>query len=256
MRSNVVRALWPVLALFGWSMTAAAQGADSTFARASDLYRAGAFAESAQRFESIVEQGLVSGEVYFNLGNAYYRDGNVGRAILAFERAARLLPSDDDVAHNLKLARLKAVDRIDPVPEFFLVAWLRSLSAVLSPTATKSLFLALWTIVFGSLAALYLARTASMVQWSRVAFFVAVPLAVLFGSLWLGQMTALQEDHFGIVLTPTVTARSSPDANAVDAFVIHEGLKVEIGVTVDGWTRITLADGKVGWVKEGDVKEI
>ncbi|MCU0452982.1 MAG: tetratricopeptide repeat protein [Bacteroidetes bacterium] len=243
-------------ALTCWSMVAMAELPDSAFVRASDLYRAGAFAESARMYESIVQRELVSGEVYFNLGNAYYRDGNVGRAILAFERAARLLPTDDDVAHNLRLARLRAVDRIDPVPEFFLVAWLRSVSEVLSPAVSRMLFLAFWTIVFASLVALYLARTAAVVQWSRITFFAAVPLAVLFGALWLAQMTALSEDHSGIVLTPTVTVRSSPDANAVDAFVIHEGLKVEVGLTVDGWTRILLADGKVGWVREGDVEKI
>lgn len=248
-----------LLLLFGLAVaisSAMAQSPDSVFARATDLYRAGAFREAAQALETIIAQGMASGEVYFNLGNAYYRDGNVGRAILAFERAARLLPSDDDVSHNLRLARLKAVDRIDPVPEFFLVVWLRSVSEVLPPSHARALFLTWWAVVFGALVALYLGRTAAVVRWARITFFAAVPLAMLLGGLWIAQLTALNEEHAGIILTPTVTARSSPDANAVDAFVIHEGLKVEIGVTVDGWTRVTLADGKVGWVREGDVEEI
>lgn len=245
-----------LLGVFVAGPAAMAQLPDSAFARATEYYRAGAFSEAAQALESVVAQGVVSGEVYFNLGNAYYRDGNVGRAILAFERAARLLPSDDDVAHNLRLARLKAVDRIDPVPEFFFVAWLRSISEVLSPTTTRWLFLVFWSAVFGSLVALYLGRTAFVVRTARIAFFAAVPLAVMLGGLWIAQLMALNDVHSGIILTPTVTARSSPDANAVDAFVIHEGLKVEVGVTVDGWTRVTLADGKVGWVREGDVERI
>ena len=235
---------------------AVAEEPDSAFARANDLYRTGAYGQAAERYESIASQGFVSGELYFNLGNAYYRDGNIGRAILAFERAARLRPSDDDVAHNLRLARLKAVDRIDPVPEFFLVAWLHAASEVIAPSVSRTLFLSLWTVLFGSLVALYLGRTATVVQWSRIAFFVVVPFAFLIGGLWAAQLTALNDDHSGIILTPTVTVRSSPDANAVDAFVIHEGLKVELGVTVDGWTRVTLADGKVGWVKAGDVEPI
>lgn len=253
-KHRIVRFL--LLGVFVAGPAAMAQLPDSAFARATELYRGGAFSEAAQALESVVAQGVASGEVYFNLGNAYYRDGNVGRAILAFERAARFLPSDDDVAHNLRLARLKAVDRIDPVPEFFFVAWLRSVSEVLPPTSARALFLTCWAVVFGSLVALYLGRTAAVVRIARVAFFAAVPLAVVLGGLWLAQLTALNEDHSGIILTPTVTARSSPDANAVDAFVIHEGLRVEIGVTVDGWTRVTLADGKVGWVKEGDVERI
>jgi hypothetical protein len=245
-----------LVAVFIAGPAAGAQSPDSAFARATELYRAGAFSDAAKTLESIVAQGVASGEVYYNLGNAYYRDGNVGRAILAFERAARLLPSDNDVAHNLRLARLKAVDRIDPVPEFFLMDWLRAISEVLPPSAARALFLFFWAAVFGSLVALYLGRTAAVVRSARIAFFVAVPLAVLLGGLWTAQFTALNEERTGVILTPTVTARSSPDANAVDAFVIHEGLKVEIGVTVDGWTRITLADGKVGWVREGDVEEI
>lgn len=252
--SRIRRSLIAVVLL--WGTAASSPSADSAFSRATELYRTGAFGEAAQTLESIVAQGSASGEVYFNLGNAYYRDGNVGRAILAFERALRYLPSDDDVAHNLRLARLRAVDRIDPVPEFVLVAWLRMVSDVVPPSASRALFLIFWTVVFGSLVVLYLGRTAALVRWSRIAFFVAVPLAVLLGALWIAQLTALTDDSAGIILTPTVTARSSPDAASVDAFVIHEGLKVEIGVTVDGWTRVTLADGKVGWVKAADVERI
>lgn len=244
------------LMVFGIFAVVPATTPDSLFARATDLYRTGSFAEAARTYESILAQGSTSGELYFNLGNAYYREGNVGRSILNFERAARLLPTDDDVAHNLRLARLRAVDRIDPVPEFFLVVWLRALSEVISPTAARNVFLILWTLVFGSLVSLYLGRTAAIVRWSRIAFFVAVPLAIIAGGVWLAQVTVLVDESSAIVLTPTVTARSSPDANAVDAFVVHEGAKVELGTSVDGWTRITLADGKVGWVRDGDVEKI
>ena len=88
-------------------VSATGQSADTLFSRANDLYRAGAFAQAAQQYEAILSQGSVSGEVQFNLGNCYYREGGVGRAILAFERAQRLMPSDDDVAHNLHLAPVK-----------------------------------------------------------------------------------------------------------------------------------------------------
>ena len=235
---------------------APAQSADTLFARANDLYRAGAYNQAAQQYESILARGAVSGEVQFNLGNCYYRQGEVGRAILAFERAARLMPSDGDVNHNLHLARLRAVDRIDPVPEFFLVSWLRSASSVVPPDSSRGLFFTFWGMLFGTLAVLYLARTGAVVRWSRVSFLVSVPLALVTGLLFVSQLMALHEENAGIILTPTVTAKSSPDATGADAFVIHEGLKVEMATTVDGWTRVTLADGKVGWVREGDVVRI
>ena len=237
-------------------VSATGQSADTLFSRANDLYRAGAFAQAAQQYEAILSQGSVSGEVQFNLGNCYYREGGVGRAILAFERAQRLMPSDDDVAHNLHLARLKTVDRIEPVPEFFLVAWLRAASEIVPPAWSRTLFLSFWSLVFASLAALYLGRSAAIIRWSRIAFFGTIPPALVFGIMFVAQVMVLREENAGIIVTPTVTAKSSPDATGVDAFVIHEGLKVEMATTVDGWTRVTLADGKVAWVRAADVERI
>ncbi len=232
------------------------QPIDTLFARANDLYRAGAYEQAAVAYEAILAQGSVSGELQFNLGNCYYRQGEVGRAILAYERAARVMPSDDDVRHNLHLSRLRAVDRIDPVPEFFLVSWLRITSEYIPASRARVVFFAFWALLFGSLAVLYLGRRTVVITWSRLVFFVSIPVALLSGILFFSQSVALQEENAGIIVTPTVTAKSSPDATGTDAFVIHEGLKVEMATTVDGWTRVTLADGKVGWVRMGDVEKI
>lgn len=238
------------------SFTAYGQPVDTLFSRAHDLYRAGAYEQAAAAYETIIAQGSVSGELQFNLGNCYYRQGEVGRAILAYERAARLMPSDDDVRHNLQLSRLRAVDRIEPVPEFFLVSWLRIASEYVPVSRARVFFFAFWALLFASLAVLYLGRSVTVVTWSRLTFFVSLPVALLSGILYFSQTVALQEENAGIIVTPTVTAKSSPDASGTDAFVVHEGLKVEMATTVDGWTRVTLADGKVGWVREKDVEKI
>lgn len=250
-RASVLPILFVLFAALSYG-----QSSDSLFVRANDLYRAGGFDQAAQQYEAILAQGVVSGEVQFNLGNAYYRQGEVGRAILAYERAARLMPSDDDVRHNLHLSRLRAVDRIDPVPEFFFVSWLRVASEYIPVSRARVIFFAFWAILFGSLAVLYLGRSLALIKWSRLVFFISVPCALLFGILFFSQSVALREENAGIIVTPTVTAKSSPDASGSDAFVIHEGLKVEMATTVDGWTRVTLADGKVGWVRMRDVEKI
>ena len=233
--------------------TAFAQPADTLFAAARDAYRSADYDRAISSYGSIIEAGHVSAAVWYNLGNAHFRAGSIGRAILSYERALRLAPTDEDIQHNLDLARLRTVDRIEPLPELFIVTWVRSLNASVAVSTTTTMFLVFWGITFLSLALMFLVRSGAVVRSMRIVFFSGSILGLIVGSILLFQVLLTPSTTDGIIMTPTVTAKSSPDAQSVDAFVVHEGLQVTLGDGVDGWVRITLADGKTGWIQEADV---
>jgi len=225
------------------------QSVEETFERGNALFREGKFAESAAAYESILAQGMASAEIHFNLGNAYYRTGQIGRAILNYERAAVLAPGDPDVEHNLELANLRTLDRLERVPEIFLITWMRSVSALLPFGVLVALGLASWIVVFLALAAMNVVSGRALGAWLRWTVLASLVLLAIVGSLILVQMLERSGGEEAIVIASVVTAKTSPDAGSADAFVIHEGLKVEIGDGVGDWLKITLSDGKVGWIR-------
>lgn len=233
-----------------------AQTPEDAFNRGNELYRAGTYQEAIKEYDSIIKQGYISAEVYFNLGNAYYRMENLAQAILAYERAARLRPRDQDIQHNLKLLNLKTIDRIEPVPELFLVQWMRSVSSLASPETVRTFFIVSWILLFGSLAATYLFVRRGVLRALRIALIVSFIFVILSGLMLGIQSFQNRGPDQAIVTAQTVTAKSSPDEKSVDAFVIHEGLKVKLTDSVGDWVKITLADGKVGWIPAGGCERI
>jgi Tetratricopeptide repeat len=235
---------------------AAAQTAVETFDKGNDDYRAGNYQSAIAEYQKIIDQGLASAAVYFNLGNAYYREGKIGPAILAYNRAQRLQPGDADIIHNLQLADLKTVDRIEPVPELFLIQWLRSYDAFIPFDISFRTMMAGWIVFFVALAGIFVLRSAPVVRMLRWLAFAAIVLFALSGSTVGVHMLLSHGVDEGIVMAPVVTAKSSPDEQSMNAFVIHEGLKVRLSDTLGDWVKITLADGKVGWIHTNQCERI
>jgi len=190
------------------------------------------------------------------LGNSYYRLGKIAPAILAYERALRLQPNDADIKHNLDLVNLRTVDRIEPLPDLFFIQWLRSLSAVVPLHTTVWLFAACWALLFAGLAALYLLGQSFALKLARFVALVALIALIPLAALMITQVADSRARNDAIVTVSVVTAKTSPDTQSVDAFVVHEGLKVRLSDAVEGWVKIVLADGKVGWIRATDCDRI
>ena len=109
-----------------------ADEAAQTFEQANQLYLQAKYPDAIAQYEKILQSGFESGELYFNLGNAYYKSGSIQKAILNYERARQLLPRDEDVQFNLQLANLQVVDKIDAVPRLFVFRWADSMLALFS----------------------------------------------------------------------------------------------------------------------------
>lgn len=240
-----------VCAVLGFAQTAADE-----FERGNTSYRDGNFEQAAVAYESMLKQGIASASVYYNLGNAYYRLGKIAPAILAFERALRLQPNDPDTKHNLGLVNLKIVDRIEALPDVFFVEWLRSLSAVIPLHTTVWIVAAVWAILFGGLTALVFFGRATIARPVRIVVVGAFIALVPFTILMIAQIADSRSHDDAIITASVVTAKTSPDERGVDAFVVHEGLKVSLSDRLADWVKIVLADGKVGWIRSSDCERI
>ena len=214
------------------------------------------YSQAIERYEKILKIYGDSHEIFYNLGNAYYKAGKVAPAILNYERALLLNPGDAAIRFNLEVAKLKKVDRIDPLGEFFLVQWFRSIQNLISVDAWASLGIACFILFIGCLILFFFSK------WMRLRkmgfyFGIVLLLIVICSNLFAwNQHKAMVNRTGAIIFAPTVTIKSSPDASGTDLFVLHEGTKVFIKSSLGEWYEIELEDGNVGWIRQKDLEKI
>lgn len=233
-----------------------AQTPEQVFDRANQLYQQTKFSEARDAYESIIHSGLVSGELYYNLANTYYKLGNLGMAILNYERARRLMPNDDDVNHNLQLANLLITDRIEPTPRLFIWDYWDGIKDAFSLNAITWIGYVLFVILCASLSLVVAARTYRLRRFGLLGTGASMLVLVLCITLWVGKLGEMTRSNAAIVTAKITTIKNSPDAKSSDAFVLHSGVKVMITDSVNEWVKIRLADGKVGWMEEAAAEVI
>lgn len=207
------------------------------------------YSEALSLYEEILAQGNSSAKLYYNLGNASFKAGELGRAILYYHRSLRLNPADEDTRYNLSVAESHTTDRIEQIPEFFLNGWMRQLRASMSGTAWSVLSLVMLTLTLCGVLVFLLSSPLAVRKWG---FFSTLLTALLFVSCALfaisDRKVALDRSE-AVVLSSSVPVKSSPDRGATDLFIIHEGTLLRTGESIGDWCEITIADGKKGWVE-------
>ncbi len=223
---------------------------------ADDEYAKGNYQQAIKDYQEILKTG-VSSEIYYNLGNAYYRTDNITQALLAYERALQLSPGDNDIRFNLQYARSKTIDKITPETEMFFVTWYNSLVNFTSVdrwanTAIVSIVMALLLILVFLFAPQMWARKSGF--YGSAVFLLLFAFANLFA---FQQKHELETKQGAIVIAPTVNVKKTPAASGTDIFVIHEGTRVDITDRgMKQWRGIKLADGREGWLKTSQIEEI
>lgn len=218
-------------------------------ALADSAYSAGEYATAIDLYESLLIDGE-SAVLYYNLGNAYYKVDDMSRAILNYERALRLNPSDKDVRFNLDLARSKTIDRVNDRVEIFFVRWFRSLTSLLSLDGWARVAIVTFLLFLFAVALFVFGRKRSLRKTSLILALILLFLTVCSNGIGYGQKRRLNNRTEAIVMDPSVVVRSTPSPSGTELFVLHEGRKVTItDDAMQAWKQIALEDGNVGWIE-------
>ena len=235
----------------------ATKSADNvTKAQGDSAYMRNDYASAIQIYESLLKKGEAA-EVYYNLGNSYYKADDIAKAILNYERALLLQPGNADIRANLEIARSKTIDKVVSVPDIFFVAWIKSLTNCLSVDAWAKLGIVFFILLLISFSLFFFSKP---IIWKKsgfiagILFLVFTVLSNIFAS---EQKSELLDRNDAIVLSPSVTVRSTPSESGTGLFVLHEGHKIEIkDNSMREWKEIRLEDGKVGWIPASAIEVI
>lgn len=239
-----------------FSLIGNAQNFQLAIDSANSNYTNGNYELAIEYYNQVIDAGYEAAEVYYNLGNAYFRSNKTTLAILNYERALKLNPDDEDILFNLQLSKQYVIDKIEVLPEFFLTKWYRSLLNIFNSNTWA--LISMFTFVMGLILLLlyFLVQQITIKKlgfWFGLVFLFFALVTFSFSNKLKQNILAHDE---AIIITQAVTVKSSPDNSGTDLFVIHEGLKVSITDEIGEWREIKLTDGSKGWLLKTDLEKI
>ena len=230
---------------------------DSLWNAANEAYAQERWEDAVNDYTAIAEASMESAPLWCNLGSAWYKSGNLGKAILCYERALKLDPSYEDARYNLELLNAMKLDRLESVPELILATWMKNLGRTLDSDSWAVCFLVFLVLALAMVLLFILGSSATS---RRAGFFTGVVcllLAVASLSFSLWQKNEYMKADKAIIMKPVSSVKSSPSGDsAKDLFVLHEGTKVQVLDNVGGWSNIELSDGRQGWLPSSDIEII
>ena len=218
------------------------------FAKANFYYNESRYDTAVIIYENILKEGFVSAPLLYNIGNTYFKMRNYPMAILNYEKALKLDPTNDDIRQNLAIANALITDKIEPLPVFFITRWWRNLGDMFTANGWATVTLVLLGVLLLILFLYFTARTAGV---KKSTFFTGIIIATV---LIISTIIAIQKYKYlnsrneAIIMKPTITVKSSPSSSGVDLFVLHEGTKVTVIDNDADWDKIRIADGSIGWL--------
>lgn len=229
---------------------------DSLFIKANGLYQDGKYELALEQYKQVLELGLESADLYYNMGNAAYRSNSIGYAILYYEKALKLDPSHEDASNNLEFTSRYRVDTFEEVPELFIKTWMRVILVKFSERTWSLVSLVLFVLITVAILIFIFSRRHSL---KKIGFFIA-----LIGIVWfIATFSAAIRRHksiihpdAAIISAPSVVVRSSPSDTGTELFILHEGTKVKVNEGVSGWQNIRVIDGREGWISSTDFESI
>ena len=233
-------------------MAFSANEPQALFEAANQAYESQDFETAIDKYQQVLEEGYESADLYYNLGNAHYKLNHIAPAILQYERALVLNPRHKDARYNLRLANLRVMDNIKPVPELLVIGWLRKIFYSFSPAQWAIIAIVLMVLAAGGGTAFLLGQTPLM---KRIGFFggvALVGLSLLTVGLSLGRKQVQNNTAQGIIMSATAQVKNAP-AGDQDLSILHEGVKVEVVEETGEWVRISIH--AVGLELEGFVRQ-
>ncbi len=238
-----------------WSAEIPAR-ADSLVLEGNRHYMNREYDRAVDCYTRVLDMGYSASSLYFNLGNAFYKQNNFPKAILYYEKARILDPTDEDIRQNLAIANSKIVDKIENMPEFFLKRWFNGLSVFLSPDQWALASLVIFAL---SLVSFFIYMFTNNFGLKKIGFIAGVLLVSLSltGILFMHKRKQLiRHGNGAIIMAPVVNVKSSPDEQGTSVFVLHEGTRVVLIDSVQQWKEVRIPDGNKGWIEDRDLARI
>jgi tetratricopeptide (TPR) repeat protein len=239
------------LPLFTWSNDYSA-----LYKKANEQYKKAQYQDAVKSYNQMLNSGYRSEAVYFNLGNAYFKLGDIPSALLYYEKAHKLAPGDEDINFNIYFANSKTADKVEPEPAFFVTRWFHSIILFFSIN-TLSVLSVVCFIAGSWLLVLYLFTNIIMLK--KLSFYTGILMLIsglLFVFISNRQVHYFNDHQQAIIFSSYVNVRSGPGDQTTILFILHDGTKVNILDKNDGWIKIQLANGNEGWIQQSDIKEI
>ena len=229
---------------------------DATKAEGDSAYMKNDYASAIQIYEALLNRGEAA-DIYYNLGNSYYKAGDIAKAILNYERALLLQPGNGDIRANLEIARSKTVDKVEPVPEIFFVSWTKSLINSMSVDSWAVCGVVCFILLIVSLYLFIFSKQIVLKKAGFISGIVFLAVTILANVFANQQKDELTKRNSASVINPSVTVRSTPSESGTSLFILHEGHKVGVkDGSMKDWKEIRLEDGKVGWVPASAIEII
>ena len=224
--------------------------------RADSAYQQETYTDAIALYEQVVANGNEGATLFYNLGNAYYKIGENAKALLWYERALKLDPSDEDIQHNIAFVNRKIIDKIDAVPETLFAQWWRKIANLMNERQWAILSIIGSFLLFLSIGAYLFSRSGGLRTTGFVTFWISI-IIIVFSVIFANKQKEKATQHTeAIVMDLVVDAKNAPNAAGKNLFVIHEGLKVQITNEMNGWVEIRLPNGEKGWIARNSIEKI
>lgn len=230
--------------------------AQNLLEEANQAYTKNDFKKAVELYNTVLKESGESSALYYNLGNAFFKDKQFAAAILNYERALLLQPGNEDARFNLEIAQTRIVDKIEPIEPFFLTAWITSFRDSVSSNGWAVVAIVSFLLIIGCLFLYFFTRNVIARKIGFFAGLVLICLCITANVFSMQQKERVETRDQAIVFAPTVTIKSTPDNSGTDLFVLHEGTKVAILSRLGEWVEIRLADGNRGWIQSSKIEII
>lgn len=230
--------------------------AQTGFERGNDLYNKGKYDLAAKEYESVVAANKESVELYFNLGNCYYKLHQTAPAIYNYEKALVLNPSDKNVLNNIKFAQKQIIDEIKVVPKVGFAKLLRDFTGIYPFDTWAWITISFAFLFLSFFIGYYFSQTVLLKRIFFLGMFIILLLLLMSLSAAFFEKSHFDNEKPAIVFAESIELRSEPQKSSSVTFVLHEGTKVYVEETLGNWKKIQLTDGTEGWIEAKSIKEV